>query len=317
MIPTMVKFIAIRVLRAATVFFAVTFVTFAIVYANPAAIARNVVGISANDDAVRAEIVKLGLDRPLLEQYQHWLAGLIHGDLGQSYFTGQPVLTTLGIRFPVTLALMILSLVLTVVLSVLIGVSSAVRGGWPDRLLQFLSVIGGAIPSFIVAIGLVFAFAVALPLFPATGYVSPDVSIGDWAASITLPVLAILVGSIAGAAAQFRGAVKDVLDRDFVRTLRARGLSERAVIYRHVLRNAGGPGLTVLSLLTIGLLGGVVIIEQVFALPGMGSLVTDAASRGDVSVVMGCVAVTVLLVSVVNLVTDLLTTALNPKARAS
>ncbi|MFE3519353.1 ABC transporter permease [Streptomyces sp. NPDC059166] len=313
----MVKVICIRVARAAAVFLAVTFVTFALVYAKPVAIARNIVGVSATDEAVQAQVVQLGLDRPLLDQYQHWLASLFHGDLGQSFFTGQPVMSTLQIRFPVTLALMVISLVLTIVLSVWMGVASAVRGGWPDRLLQFLSVIGGAVPSFIVAIGLVFAFAVALPIFPATGYVSPDVGIGGWAASVTLPVIAILVGSIASAAAQFRSAVKDVLERDFVRTLRARGMSERAIVYRHVLRNAGGPGLTVLSLLTIGLLGGVVIIEQVFALPGMGVLVADSASRSDVPVVMGCVAVTVLLVTVVNLLTDLLTAALNPKARAS
>ncbi|WP_181803061.1 ABC transporter permease [Streptomyces shenzhenensis] len=313
----MVNIIVMRLLRAATVFFVVTLVTFAIVYAKPAAIARNVVGISATDAAVQAEVTELGLDRPLLEQYTHWLAGLFRGDLGQSFFTGQPVLSTLGIRFPVTLALMLLSLVLTVFLSVLIGVASAVRGGWPDRLLQILSVIGGAVPSFIMAIGLVFAFAIAIPLFPATGYVSPDVSLGDWAASVTLPVVAILVGSVASAAAQFRGTVKEVLERDFVRTLRARGIPERAIVYRHVLRNAGGPGLTVLSLLTIGLLGGVVIIEQVFALPGMGALVAGAASQGDVPVVMGCVAVTVVLVSIVNLLTDLLNAALNPKARAS
>ncbi|WP_435286452.1 ABC transporter permease [Streptomyces bacillaris] len=313
----MVKVICIRVARAAAVFFAVTFVTFALVYAKPVAIARNIVGVSATDEAVQAQVVQLGLDRPLLDQYQHWLAGLLHGDLGQSFFTGQPVMSTLQIRFPVTLALMLISLALTIVLSVWMGVTSAVRGGWTDRLLQFLSVIGGAVPSFIVAIGLVFAFAVALPIFPATGYVSPDAGIGDWAASVTLPVVAILVGSIASAAAQFRSAVKDVLERDFVRTLRARGLSERAIVYRHVLRNAGGPGLTVLSLLTIGLLGGVVIIEEVFALPGMGVLVADSAARSDVPVVMGCVAVTVLLVTVVNLLTDLLTAAVNPKARAS
>jgi peptide/nickel transport system permease protein len=286
-------------------------------YANPTAIARNVLGVRATDQAVRAEAVKLGLDRPLLEQYQSWLTGLFHGDLGQSFFTGQPVATTLGIRVPVTLALMVLTLVFTVVLSVLIGVAAAVRGGWLDRLLQFLAVLGAAVPPFIVAIGLVFAFAIAIRAFPATGYISPDQSVTDWAASITLPVLAILVGSMASAAAQFRGAVKEVLERDFVRTLRARGMSERAIIYRHVLRNAAGPGLTVLSLQTIALLGGVVIIEQVFALPGMGVLATGSATQGDIPVVMGCVTVTVLLVAIVNLITDLLTAALNPKARAS
>ncbi|MER7540410.1 ABC transporter permease [Streptomyces sp. NPDC097704] len=313
----MVNVILIRVLRAAAVFLVVTFATFAIVYAKPAAIARNIVGISATDEAVQAQVVELGLDRPLLEQYRHWLVDLLHGDFGQSFFTGQPVLSTLDLRFPVTLSLMLISLALTVVVSVVVGVVSAVRGGWPDRLLQILSVVGGAVPSFVVAIGLVFTFAIAIRAFPATGYVSPDVSLTGWAASITLPVTAILVGSIAGAAAQFRSAVKEVLERDFVRTLRARGIPERTIVYRHVLRNAGGPGLMVLSLLTIGLLGGVVIIEQVFALPGMGALVTGAASQGDIPVVMGCVAVTVLLVSVVNLLTDVLTVALNPKARAS
>ena len=313
----MIRTIATSVLRAAAVFFVVTFATFAMLYANPAAIARNVLGVSASENAVQAEAVKLGLDRPLPEQYGSWVTGLVHGGFGQSFFTGQPVTTTLGIRVPVTLALMLLTLFFTVVFSVLIGVAAAVRGGWLDRVLQLLAVFGAAVPSFIVAIVLVFAFAIALRVFPATGYVSPDQSLLGWAASITLPVLAILVGSVASAAAQFRGAVKDVLDRDFVRTLRARGMSERAIIYRHVLRNAGGPGLTVLSLQTIALLGGAVIIEQVFALPGIGVLATGTATQGDIPVVMGCVTVAVIGVSVVNLGTDLLTAALNPKARAS
>jgi peptide/nickel transport system permease protein len=313
----MIRIIATSVLRAVAVFLVVTFATFAMLYANPTAIARNVLGVKATDAAVRAEAVRLGLDRPLLDQYRHWLTGLFHGDLGQSFFSGQPVAEALGIRVPVTLALMLLTLFCTVVLSVLIGVAAAVHGGRLDRLLQLLAVLGAAVPSFIVAIGLVFAFAIAIRVFPATGYVSPDRSLGGWASSITLPVLAILVGSVASAAAQFRGAVKDVLERDFVRTLRARGMPERAVVYRHVLRNAAGPGLTVLSLGTIALLGGVVIIEQVFALPGIGVLATETATQGDIPMVMGCVTVAVVLVSVVNLVTDLLTAALNPKARTS
>lgn len=312
----MLKLIVASLVRAVVVFFVVTFATFALVYANPTGIARNIVGISATSASVRAEVVQLGLDRPLLPQYGHWVAGLAHGNLQRSFFTGQPVASTLSLRVPVTLAILLVSLALTMLLSVTIGAVAATRGGWLDRLLQLLSVVGATIPPFIVAIGLVFAFAIAIRFFPATGYVSPTVSLGGWASSITLPVLAILIGSVAGAAAQFRSAVKDVLERDFVRTLRARGLSRRAIVYRHILRNASGPGLTVLSLQTIGLIGGVVIVEQVFALPGMGTLVTSAATQGDVPVVMGCVTVTVIFVAIVNLVAEILTALLNPKARS-
>jgi peptide/nickel transport system permease protein len=136
-----------------------------------------------------------------------------------------------------------------------------------------------------------------------------------WLSSITLPVLALLVGSVASAAAQFRGAVLDTLSRDFVRTLRASGISERWVIFRHVLRNAGGPGLTVLSLQTLGLLGGAIFIEQVFALPGLGQLSVTSAQQGDVPLVMGSVLVIIVFVLVVNLLGDLANAALNPKAR--
>jgi peptide/nickel transport system permease protein len=193
-------------------------------------------------------------------------------------------------------------------------VAAAVKGGWIDRVAQLLAVMGAAIPGFIVAIVLVFAFAIAVRLFPATGYVSPDQSVSDWRAAITLPVLALLIGSVANAAVQFRGAVVDTLSRDFVRTLRARGISERLVIFRHVLRNAGGPGLTVLSLQTLGLLGGAIFIEQVFALPGLGQLGVSSARQGDVPIVMGSVLVIIVFVLVVNLLGDLANAALNPKA---
>ncbi|MEU1970872.1 ABC transporter permease [Microbacterium sp. NPDC019599] len=313
----MLKLTAANVLRAIAVFFVVTLTTFVLVYANPMAIARNLMGINATEAAVQAKAEQLGLDQPVLQQYWQWLQALFRGDLGTSYYTGQEVTDTLAIRLPVTLAIMIVVLLLTIVFSVVVGAVAATRGGWVDRMLQFISVAFSAVPSFIVAIVLVFAFAIALPIFPATGYVPIEDGLGAWAASIALPVTAILLGSVASAAAQFRSAVKDVLDRDFVRTLRARGVPERLIIYKHVLRSAGGPGLTVLALLTVGLVGGVVIIEQVFALPGMGALVTTASSGGDIPVVMGCVAVTVILVSIVNLLADLATAALNPKVRAA
>jgi peptide/nickel transport system permease protein len=305
-----------RLVRAVAVLLLVSFATFVLMYGNGTGIARAVLGTKATDADVRSEVVRLGLDRPLLVQYGDWLKGVVTGDLGKSFFTGQSVTSVLSSRVPVTLALVVLSLLLTAAVSVLIGVTAAVRGGWVDRVVQFLSVLGTAVPAFIVAIVLVFAFAVSVRMFPATGYVSPDQSPKGWIESITLPVVALLVGSVANAAAQFRGAVLDTLSQDFVRTLRARGIPESRVVFRHVLRNAAGPGLTALSLQTIALIGGAVIIEQVFALPGMGDLSNTSAQKGDVPVVMGCVLVTIVIVLVVNLLGDLVTAAVNPKARA-
>ena len=308
-------FVLKKVVRAVAVMLLVTFATFTLMYGNGQGIARAVLGIQATPAAIQAEVVRLGLNQPLIVQYGKWLHGVVTGNLGSSFSTGQAVTSILSSRVPVTLTLVVVTLVLTAVLSVLIGVAAAVYGGWIDRVIQPLSVLGAAIPAFIIAIGLVFAFAIRFRFFPATGYVSPSLSVSGWLSSITLPVLALLVGSIAAAAAQFRGAVLDTLSKDYVRTLRARGIPESRVIFRHVLRNAAGPGLTVLSLQTIALIGGAVIIEQVFALPGIGDLSNTAAQAGDVPVVMGLVLVTAVIVQVVNLLGDLANAAVNPKAR--
>ncbi|MFI7503342.1 ABC transporter permease [Streptomyces sp. NPDC049687] len=304
-----------KLVRSLAVLLVVSFATFVLMYGNGPGIARAVLGTRASEADVRAEVVRLGLDKPLLVQYGEWLKGVVTGNLGDSFFTGQSVTSALSSRVPVTLTLIVLSLLLTAVASVLLGVAAAVRGGWLDRVVQFLSVLGAAVPAFIIAIGLVFAFAVSVRLLPATGYVSPDQSLSGWLKSVTLPVIALLVGSIANAAAQFRGAVLDTLSQDFVRTLRARGIPESQVVFRHVLRNAAGPGLTALSLQTLGLIGGAVVIEQVFALPGLGDLSNTSAQKGDVPLVMGCVLVTIVVVLVVNLLGDLVTAAVNPKAR--
>ena len=304
-----------NLLRSLAVLLVVTFATFSLMFGDGPGIAKAVLGLSATPDDVAAEVVKLGLDRSLPIQYWDWLSGAARGDLGQSFYTGEAVTAALANRVPVTLALIVVALLLTAVLSVLLGVTAAVRGGWVDRLLQFVSVLGTAVPAFIIAIALVFTLAIRWRIFPATGYVSPDVSASGWAASLALPVTALLIGAVAGAAQQFRTAVLDTLGRDYVRTLRARGISEREVIFRNVLRNSAAPGLTVLSLTMLGLLGGAVFIEQVFALPGMGQLANASAQANDVPMVMGTVLVTIIIVLAVNFLGDLGITLLNPKAR--
>ena len=304
-----------NLVRSLAVLLVVTFVTFSLMFGNGAGIAQAVLGLGATSEAIQAKVVELGLDQPLLVQYWNWLTGAVQGDLGQSFYTGEPVSSGLATRVPVTLALIVVTLLLTAVLSVILGVTAAVRGGWVDRVLQFIAVLGTAVPAFIIAIALVYVLAIRWPVFPATGYVSPDVSFPGWVASLVLPVTALLIGAVAGAAQQFRTAVLDTLGRDFVRTLRARGINERYVVFRHVLRNSAAPGLTVLSLTMLGLLGGAVFIEQVFALPGMGQLAVSAAAISDVPMVMGTVLVTIVIVLVVNFLGDLAITILNPKAR--
>ena len=305
-----------NVLRSLAVLLVVTFATFCLMFRNGPGIARSVLGMSATPEGIQAKMAELGLDRPLLVQYGDWLQGAITGDLGQSFYTAESVSAALANRVPVTLTMVILTLLLTAILSVLLGVVAAVRGGATDRVVQIVSVVGAAVPAFIVAIALVFTLAIAWRVFPATGYVPPGDSVLGWLESVTLPVVALLVGAVAGAAAQFRTAVLDTASKDYVRTLRARGISERAVVWRHVLRNSSGPGMIALSLTMIALLGGTVFIEQVFALPGMGQLAVSSATISDVPMVMGTVLVTVLIVLVVNVLADLATYFLNPKARA-
>lgn len=302
--------------RSLGVVLLVTFATFALMYGNGPGIARAVLGLSASPEDVTRQMAQLGLDQPILVQYFKWLGGVVTGDLGRSFYTSESVAKALSARVPVTLTLVLMALLLTAVFGIALGVAAAVKGGWVDRVVQFLSVLGTAIPAYVIAIALVFGLAVAWRIFPATGYVPIQTSFSGWAMSIVLPVTALFIGAIAGVAAQFRTAVLDILDRDFVRTLRARGVKERDILFRHVLRNAAAPGITALGLIMIGLLGGAVFIEQVFALPGMGQLANSAAQISDVPMVMGTVLVTIIVVLATNLVCDVLVAVFNPKARA-
>lgn len=311
----MVRHLVLQLVRSAGVILLVTFASFSLMYADSRGIAESVLGIGATDDAIDAKMTDLGLDRPLLVQYVDWLGGALTGDLGRSFYTSESVNAALGTRAPVTLIMITITLLLTAVVSVVLGVTAAVRGGWADRLVQVLSVLGAAIPPYVIAIVLVMVLAVQWHLFPATGYVPPVRGISPWLLSISLPVVALFLSTVAGSASQFRNATLDVLSRDYVRTLRARGIKERDIIFRHVLRNAAPPGFTSLSLTMIGLLGGTVFVEQVFALPGLGQLANQAAQDSDVPVVMGAVLVTILVVLAVNFLSDLGISAINPKAR--
>lgn len=279
--------------------------------------ARQILGPTASAELVEAKRAELGLDLPVAVQYVNWLTSAITGDLGTSWYSSQPVTELLGFALPPTLSMVIGAILVSTVIGTVIGVVAATRRGAVDRGLQFFSTVIQAVPAFLVAIVLAVVFAVQLSLFPATGYTSFATSPSDWLASIVLPVTALALASIASIALQVRGSMIDVLRQDYVRTLRSRGLSDRSVLLRHTLRNAAGPALTTISLTFIIAISGSVIVERVFNIPGIGTQANTSASRGDLPVVLGVVAVTVVLVVLVNLIVDIAQGWINPKVRVS
>jgi len=312
-----IRFILRRLVSGVILIFVISVVAFSLLYIGSGDIARRILGQNATQEIVDRKAAELGLNRPLYEQYWDWLTSAVQGDFGRSWFSGQLVAQGVSSRLAVTLSIVIGATLIAAIISVVIGVLAATRRGWIDRGLQFTSVLGFAIPGFLIALGLVLVFSINLKWFKATGYIPITTSFSGWMSSVTLPVIALAIGTIAAVAQQVRGSVIDALERDYVRTLRSRGLGMGRVVAKHVLRNAGGPALAVLAVQFVGLLGGAVIIEQIFALPGLGQLAVQATVQSDIPIVMGLVIVTASIVVIVNLLIDLAQAALNPKVRLS
>src|SRR3954451_5288007 len=311
----MLGFLLRRVGAGIVLILAVSALMFGLMSATGSNPARNIVSETATQQQVDAKAHELGLDKPIVVRYADWLSAAVRGDLGASWFGGDAVKTSLKDKLPVTLSIVIAGLLLSAIVSVIIGVAAAVRRGWLDGAVQALAVVGFAIPGFLVALLLALFVAVQWGLLPATGYTKSADSPSGWLQSIILPSVALAVGATAATAQQVRGSMIDVLRMDFIRTLRSRGLSERSLLYKHALRNAAPPALTVLSLQFIALVGGALVVEKVFGLNGIGSQVALAANQGDLPVVMGVVLVMVLIVVAVNLAMDVLYGWLNPKVR--
>lgn len=313
----MIRFFLNRLVSGVVLVFVVATLTFLLMSLSGGNPARNILGEGATEEQVAAKAAELGLNLPILERYWNWLTSAITGDFGSSWFTNEPVMSSLANKFPVTLSIVVVAILVTAVIATVLGVTAAVRRGWIDRFVQVFAVIGFALPNFWVALVLVTVFAVTLRILPATGFTPFATDPSKWALGLVLPVAALVTGTIASTAQQVRGATIDILERDFVRTLRSRGISKQSLLFKHVLRNAASPALTVLSLQFVGLLGGAVIIEKVFALPGIGSLAVNATTQGDLPQILGLVVVMVVLVVIVNLLIDLATGWLNPKARVA
>jgi peptide/nickel transport system permease protein len=306
-----------RLLLAVPLLFIVSVLSFLLMSLVPGDAAETLAGPKASVQTIRAIRVRLGLNLPLWEQYWRWLTHALHGDLGASLITSQPVSEAIVQRLPVTLSLTIGGLIVMPGLGIAFGVYGAVRGGALDRLLGMFSLVGFALPGFWLGAILIELFAVKVRWFPAVGYVPFSESPEKWLRSIILPVAAMSIGGIAVFAKQTRDAMLDVLASEHIRLAWARGLPPRAIYFRFALKNVGAIVLTLVGLLTIGLLAGTAFVETIFALPGVGAYTVTGAQQQDIPVVEGTTVVFTLMIVVVNLITDLLYTTLDPRVRTS
>ncbi|RAX14744.1 ABC transporter permease subunit [Pseudarthrobacter sp. AG30] len=313
----MLRYIVRRLTSGVVLLVAITILGFTLLYLGGGDIARKILGESADTATVEAKAQELGLNQPLYVQFTSWATRALGGDLGTSWFSGQHVAEAITSRVAVTLSLVTGAIVLIAIVSVFLGVLAATRRGWIDRFAQLLAVVGHAIPGFLIAVGLVLVFALTLHWFDPTGYVAFTDDPAGWAKTVVLPVIALAFGGIANVTQQIRGSVIDALRHDYVRTLRSRGLPARRVILKHVLRNAAGPALAVLGVHFVALLGVAVVVEQVFAIPGLGQIAVQATALGDIPLVMGLLVAITVIVIIFNLIVDLAQGWLNPKVRLS
>ena len=295
----------------------VTLLTFLLNSLAPGDLAATILGADGTREQYLALRTELGLDKPLLLQYLGWLGHAVRGDLGVSFFTKESVTGLLNARLGVSVAIMVGVLVVCLSVGLLLGVASALRGGWVGRAIDTLSLLGLIFPSFWLGLVLISVFAVTLRWLPATGYTMFSESPLDWLLSLVLPVVSVSMYSITSIAKQTRDAMNDVMGRDFIRALRACGLPERRVIWQHALRNAALPVVTVLGLVMIAAISGTVFVERVFVLPGLGSLAVSAATNKDILLLQGVTLYFTLMTIAINLLVDLSYGWLNPKVRLS
>ena len=282
----------------------------------PGDVAAVRLGIEQTPEALAALRAQLGLDRPLIVQYLTWLGGLVRGDLGTSYVDGAPVFGIVASRFFITLELVLVITVLSALISIPVAVVAAQRKGTlVDSGIRTLSMVGYSLPTYWWAILLMLLFSVALGWLPAGGYVYPNRDFGRHLLHLILPTLAMVLILVAAQVRFLRASILDIIQLDYVRTARAKGLSSRRVLYKHVLRNSLAAFITVVGLNFATLIGGMVIIEQIFTWPGLGWLIITSILNRDFPVVQGAVLFVAAIFVSVNLAVDILYAALDPRIR--
>lgn len=308
------RYILQRLFLTVIVVLGVTFVVFLIIHLVPGDPARVILGVQATEESVAALRERLGLNRPFLVQYGDWLWSAAQGDFGKSLITGQPVAPQLMQRLPATLQLAAAALLIGMLIGFPAGIISALRpGSTIDLVTSVLSQVGVTIPDFWMGIMLVLLFSLTLGWLPPSGYTPVREDFGDWLAHLVLP--AVTAGVISGSIQTrfIRSAMLEVMHEDYIRTARSKGLRERIVIVRHALRNAMITIVTVIGLQITSLVSAVVVVEMVFAWPGLGRLAIEAVLDRDYPLLQGAVFTVAVVLALVNLGIDLLYFFLDPR----
>jgi peptide/nickel transport system permease protein len=309
-----VGIVARRAAFAIPLLFFVSVVTFVLIAISPGDAAHILAGPDATASQFAVIRRQLGLDDPITAQYWHWLQHLVlHGSLGSSIVNGLPVTQLIAQRIGVTMSLVLFSTLLAAVAGVALGSISAARGGRVGRVVDVVAVASFAVPNYWLGLLFIAFLSIKLHWFPAVGFVSFGTSPVQWLHSLVLPVLTLSLGGIAGIAKQTRDAMLVTLSKPFIAAHRADKMPERTIIFRHALRNSAAPILAMVGLFFVGSLSGTILIEQVFGLPGMGSLAVSASTEHDIPVIQGVALCFAAMVVIVNLLLDLLFRALNPK----
>lgn len=313
----LVRLVVRRVLIAIPLLLAVSILTFALLEAMPGDPARNMAGMDATEEEVEAVRKQLGLDRPPVERYLTWLGGFVTGNLGTSSVSGQSVSSLLGERLPVTVELVALAFLVSLLVALPVALMAARRpGGVFDRIVMVISMTLLAVPNYVMALLLVLVFAVTLRMLPAIGYVPIGVDLMANLRSVTLPVLALALPLACFYARFLRGdLVEQMNSADYVETARAKGVGPWQVLWQHAFRNSSFGLLTLVGLNVGGLIGGTVIIEQIFAMPGLGVMMLQGVGSQDIAVVQACVFIFAAVAVFANLFVDVMYAVLDPRIR--
>jgi peptide/nickel transport system permease protein len=312
----MLSYILRRILSTLPVMGIVAMFVFSLLYITPGDPAAVIAGDQASPADVERIRQGLGLDRPFLVQFGAWLWGILHGDLGTSIFTNLPVASLIAQRIEPTLSLMVITLVLTILIAVPLGVVAAWKAGsWVDRSIMAFAVFAFSLPVFVVGYVLAYVFALQFQWLPVQGYTPLAQGFWPWLQNLILPAIALGSVYIALIARITRASMLEVLQQDYIRTARAKGLDQRSIVFVHALKNAAVPIVTVIGIGVALLIGGAVVTESVFAIPGLGRLTIDAILRRDYPVIQGIVLLFSFLYVLVNLLVDVAYTLVDPRIR--
>jgi peptide/nickel transport system permease protein len=312
----MFSYVVRRVLATIPVMVVVALFVFSLLFIAPGDPAAVIAGDQATPADVERIRQSLGLDRSFLVQFSDWAWRLVHFDLGRSIFTNLPVTIMIAQRVEPTLSLMVITLLLSIVVAVPIGVLAAWKvGTWFDRAIMGFAVFGFSVPVFVVGYLLAFVFALQLEWLPVQGYTPISQGLWPWFENLILPSIALGCVYIALIARITRATMLEVLQQDYIRTARAKGLAQAPILFIHALKNASVPIVTVIGIGIALLIGGAVVTESVFAIPGLGRLTVDAILRRDYPVIQGVVLLFSFVYVLVNLTIDLLYTVIDPRIR--